>query len=294
MSEQAGARFQRLVSIMHTLRSPEGCAWDREQTLLSLRPFVLEETCELLDALDEGDMEALREELGDFLFEAVFLAELCAEAGHFTIADSIQAVTDKLIRRHPHVFTPDGEPLPKTAAITATGVKAQWDDIKAVERTEAGKPVKTTLSGIPRALPALQRADLLGRRAATAGFDWVKATDVLDKIDEEARELRQAVESGGATSAEAEEELGDLFFAIANLARKMGLDSEAALRRANDKFQDRFEAMEHAITAEGGAIRDLPFEDLDARWNVAKQAVHRVHGNTKDTKSTKVHTKNDR
>src|SRR5690606_13173058 len=125
--------------------------------------------------------------------------------------------------------------------------KAQWDDIKAVERTEAGKPVRTTLSGIPRALPALRRADLLGRRAAAAGFDWVNATDVLDKIDEEARELRQAVESGGATSAEAEEELGDLFFAIANLARKMGIDSEAALRRANDKFQDRFEAMERAI-----------------------------------------------
>lgn len=285
MSEQAGARFQRLVSIMHTLRGPDGCPWDREQTLRSLRPFVLEETCELLDALDEDDMPALREELGDFLFEAVFLAEVCAEAGHFTIADSIQAVTDKLIRRHPHVFTPEGEPLPKAASITATGVKAQWDDIKTAERAEAGRPVRTTLSGVPRALPALQRADQLGRRAAAAGFDWVQAADVLDKIDEEARELREAVASRSASSAEAEEELGDLFFAIANLARKMGIDSEQALRKANDKFQARFEVMERALAAEGRAIEDLPFEDLDARWNAAKQAVHPVHGGTKDTKA---------
>ena len=271
MSQQAGARFDRLVSIMHTLRGPDGCPWDREQTLASLRPFVLEETCELLDALDEGDMKALEEELGDFLFEAVFLAELCAEAGHFTIADSIQAVTDKLVRRHPHVFTPEGDPLPKNTTITSSGVKAQWDDIKSVERKGAGKPVKTTLSGIPRALPALQRADLLGRKVAAVGFDWEKATDVLDKIDEETRELRQAVEQGGLTSSEAEEELGDLLFAITNLARKMGIHSETALRKANDKFQGRFEAMEHAITADGHAIRDLSFEDLDARWRAAKE-----------------------
>jgi MazG family protein len=286
MSQQAGARFDRLVSIMHTLRGPDGCPWDREQTLASLRPFVLEETCELLDALDEGDMEALEEELGDFLFEAVFLAELCAEAGHFTIADSIQAVTDKLIRRHPHVFTPEGDPLPKNTTITSSGVKAQWDDIKAVERTEAGKPNRAALSGIPRALPALQRADLLGKKAAAVGFDWVRSSDVLDKIDEETRELRQAVEQGGLTSAEAEEELGDLFFAIANLARKMGIHSETALRKANDKFQDRFETMERAIGAERRAIKDLSFEDLDARWNAAKETT-KTRRDTKDgTKTT--------
>src|SRR6187200_1419977 len=166
MSHSAGARFDRLVWIMHTLRGPDGCPWDREQTLASLRPFVLEETCELLDALDDGDMPALKEELGDFLFEAVFLAELCAEAGHFTIADSIQAVVDKLIRRHPHVFTADGEPLPKNTVITAGGVKAQWDEIKKTEQATAGKPAKTTLGGIPRSLPALLRADQLSRKAA--------------------------------------------------------------------------------------------------------------------------------
>ena len=272
MPDSAGARLDRLVAIMHTLRGADGCPWDREQTLQTLRPFVLEETCELLDALDAGDMPGLREELGDFVFEAVFLAELCAEAGHFTIADSLQAVIDKLIRRHPHVFTPDGQPLPKNTPITATGVKAQWDDIKAEERSSAGKPRKATLSGIPRALPALLRADQLGRKAAATGFDWVKAEDVLDKIDEEVRELREAVTAGGATSSEAEEEMGDLLFSIANFARKMGIAPEAALSRACDKFQDRFETMERAITAEGQAISDLSFGELDHRWTVAKDA----------------------
>jgi MazG family protein len=273
MPDSPGARFDRLVDIMHHLRGPDGCPWDREQTLQSLRPFVLEETCELLDALDAHDMPALREELGDFLFEAVFLAELCAEDGHFTIADSIQAVVDKLVRRHPHVFTPDGELLPKTASITASGVKAQWDDIKAEERTSAGRPQKPTLGGIPRALPALLRADQLGQKAAATGFDWTQPLDVLDKIEEEVRELRQAVSEGGIGSAEVEEELGDLLFAIANFARKLDVAPETALAGACDKFQARFETMESSLRAEGHAIRELSFEELDARWSAAKKTV---------------------
>jgi nucleoside triphosphate diphosphatase len=284
MSPPAGARFDRLVEIMHLLRGPDGCPWDREQTLRSLRPFVLEETCELLDALDAGDMHALKEELGDFVFEAVFLAELCAEAGHFTIADSVQSVIDKLIRRHPHVFTPEGEPLPKNTVITAGGVKAQWDEIKKTEQATAGKPAKTTLAGIPRALPALLRADTLSHKAAGVGFDWQQATDVLDKIDEEVRELREAVTNRGMTSEEAEEELGDVLFAIANLARKLGIASETALRKANDKFQARFEHMEHTAAREGATLRDFSPADLDARWNRAKSAT----GNTKDTKGTRI------
>jgi len=272
MADSAGARFDRLVEIMHTLRGPEGCPWDREQTLQTLRPFVLEETCELLDAIDAGDMASTREELGDVVFEAVFLAELCAEERHFTIADSVQAVIDKLIRRHPHVFTPDGHPLPKNTTITATGVKAQWNDIKADERLEAGKPHRATLDGVPRALPALLRADQLGCRAAATGFDWPRAADVLDKIDEEARELREAVTGDGATSATAEEELGDLLFAMANLARKLGIAPETALRRACDKFQDRFESMEHGILNEGQTIDALSLDELDRRWNLAKAA----------------------
>ena len=286
MSPPAGARFDRLVEIMHLLRGPDGCPWDREQTLQSLRPFVLEETCELLDALDAGDMNALREELGDFVFEAVFLAELCAEAGHFTIADSIQSVVDKLIRRHPHVFTADGEPLPKNTVITAGGVKAQWDEIKKTEQATAGKPAKTTLGGIPRSLPALLRADQLSRKAAGVGFDWQQATDVLDKIDEEVRELRDAVTNRGMASEEAEEELGDLLFAIANLARKLGIAPETALRKANDKFQSRFEHMERTATLEGAALRDLSPADLDARWNRAKRDHEGAKGTKDGTKAT--------
>ena len=277
MSLSAGARLDRLVSIMHLLRGPDGCPWDREQTLQSLRPFVLEETCELLDAIDSHDLVALKEELGDFLFEAVFLAELCAEAGHFAIGDSIQSVTDKLIRRHPHVFTSQGDPLPKNSTITASGVKAQWDDIKKDEQAAAGKPDKTTLSGIPRSLPALMRADQLSRRAASVGFDWQRADDVLDKIAEEVAELRDAVGTLGPSSDAAEEELGDLLFAIANLARKMGIAPEQALRRANDKFQDRFEDMERTARVDGVRLQDQGFDQLDARWNAAK-------ANTKNTK----------
>jgi MazG family protein len=271
MSGSAGARFERLVEIMRTLRGPDGCAWDREQTLASLRPFVLEETYELIDAIDSGDMRALREELGDFLFEAVFLAQIASEAGAFTIGDAADAVADKLVGRHPHVFTPEGHPLADgPTRLTPVEVKQQWEQLKAAERRAASKPQATTLSGIPRALPALLRAHQLGTRAARVGFDWVKAEDVLDKIDEETRELRGAVATLGHGSPEAEEELGDLLFAIVNLARKMGIDAESALRKANDKFQGRFETMEQSAGAAGRPLRDMSAVELDAAWTAAK------------------------
>jgi MazG family protein len=277
MSQPAGARLDRLMEIMHILRGPDGCPWDREQTLRSLRPFVIEETSELLDALDAGDMDGLREELGDVVFEAVFLAELCAEAGHFALGDALQAAIDKLIRRHPHVFTPEGDRLPPNTEITATGVKAQWDDIKNDERQTAGKPRKTILGGVPRALPALLRAETIGRKVSAVGFDWSNPVDVLDKVDEEVGELREALATGGPTAPETEEELGDLFFALANLTRKMGLSPEAVLRQANDKFQDRFELMEQTAFDEGHALGDLAFDDLDRRWNEAKALVKARH-----------------
>ncbi len=276
MSELAGARFEQLVGIMRTLRSPGGCAWDRQQTVRTLRPFVLEETYELLDALDRGDDDALAAELGDFLFEAVFLAQICEEEGRFTIADSIKAVSDKLIRRHPHVFATDG-----AAALNPGQVKEQWEDIKAKERKDAPAGNTTVLSGVPRSMPSLLRAYELSTRAATVGFDWVKAEDVLDKIDEEARELRQAVAQQGASSAEAEEELGDLLFAVANLARKMGIEPEAALRIANDKFQRRFDDVERQVTDAGQRLRDLSLEQLEAHWQQAKRTLA-----TKITKNT--------
>ncbi|HXG88597.1 MAG TPA: nucleoside triphosphate pyrophosphohydrolase [Vicinamibacterales bacterium] len=271
MTDSAGARFDRLLGIMQTLRSPDGCPWDREQTLQTLRPFVLEETYELLDALDRNDLKALREELGDFLFEAVFLARIAEEDGHFTIGDSIQAITDKLIRRHPHVFTAEGQPLAHAGdAITSGTVKEKWEDIKAQERKTAKAPEKTILSGVPRTLPALLRAFELSTRAATVGFDWVKTDDVLAKIDEEVAELRAVVAEEQADPKRLEEEFGDLLFAVANLGRKMGLEPEAALRVANDKFQRRFDAVERRVTAQGQAVKDLSLSVLETHWEAVK------------------------
>jgi ATP diphosphatase len=271
MSERPGARFDRLVEVMRTLRSPEGCPWDREQTLSSLRPYVLEETYELLDALDRGDVEALREELGDFLYEAVFLAQISEEEGHFAIGDAVQAIIDKLVRRHPHVFTADGVPLAKARqSITSTEVVEKWEDLKARERTATAKPEKTILSGVPKTLPSLLRAYELSARAAAVGFDWERAADVIEKIEEEVRELREAATAATADAAHVEEEMGDLFFALANLARKMGIEPEAALRRANDKFQRRFTALETQVAAEGKQMRGLGLQELEAYWQSVK------------------------
>jgi MazG family protein len=266
MSELAGARFQQLVGIMRTLRSEHGCAWDRQQTLKTLRPFVLQETYELLDALDRDDYHALEHELGDFLFEAVFLAQICEEEGRFSIADSIKSIADKLVRRHPHIFDAEGK-----TSLTPRQVKEQWEDIKARERKDAGEAAKTVLSGVPRSMPSLLRAYELSTRAAMVGFDWVAPDDVIDKAEEELRELRQAVSEKGKTSREAEEEFGDLLFSLVNVARKLGIEPEAALRAANDKFQRRFDDVERQVTADGHKVRDLTLDQLEARWRVAKQ-----------------------
>jgi MazG family protein len=268
MSHNAGERFEQLVGIMRTLRSEHGCAWDRQLTLKTLRPFVLEETYELLDALDRGDHDGLKHELGDFLFEAVFLAQICEEEGRFSIADSIASVADKLIRRHPHIFDPDGK-----ASLTPKQVKQQWEEIKAKERTDAGEPEKTVLSGVPRSMPSLLRAYELSTRAAQVGFDWVATGDVIDKAEEEIRELREAVAAGGGTSAEAEEEFGDLLFSLVNVARKLGIEPEAALRVANDKVQRRFDDLERQVTASGKRFRDLTLDQLEEHWQQAKTRV---------------------
>src|SRR6266446_4222320 len=212
---RAAREFARLIEIMATLRAPDGCPWDREQTIDSLKPFVLEESYEVLEAIDRHDHDTLREELGDFVFEAVFLAQLEAEAGHFTIADSIQSIADKLVRRHPHVFKRDeGE-----ASLDSAGqVRARWEEIKAQER-DASPKSKTLLSGIAPALPALLRAYHIGTRAASVGFDWTTPGDIVDKIQEEVDELREVVsKSGGIDQERAEEEMGDLLFSIAQLS----------------------------------------------------------------------------
>ena len=266
MSNTATA-FVRLVEIMATLRSPNGCPWDREQTIDTLKPFVLEETYEVLEAIDRHDHAALCEELGDFLFEAVFLAQLEAEAGRFTIADSLQSVADKLVRRHPHVFARE----PGEAALESAGqVRARWEEIKAQERGDRGR-TKTLLGGVPSTLPSLLRAYQIGMRAASVGFDWTRAGEVVDKIQEEVDELREV--AGGDTPMDpdrAEEEMGDLLFAIANLSRKLGIEPETALRKANEKFTARFTSMEGAIAASGRVMRTMTLEELEREWQRAK------------------------
>jgi MazG family protein len=272
MAETAGARFDRLVEIMRALRAPDGCPWDREQTIASLRPFVLEETYELLEAIEHGTPDNLREELGDYLYEAVFLAQISEEAGAFTIADAIDVICEKLVRRHPHVFArADGD-----HAMTSDQVVERWETMKARERAASAERdgpsrPKTTLSGVPKTLPSLLRAYEISARAAAVGFDWARPADVLDKIEEEVAEVRQEVESGAIGQlSRAEEEMGDLLFAITNLSRKLGIEPEAALRRANEKFTARFDAMERAFTERGKPLGDATLEEMEAEWQRVK------------------------
>jgi MazG family protein len=264
--------FDRLVDIMATLRSPGGCPWDREQTIDTLKPFVLEETYEVLDAIDRRDHGALAEELGDFMLQAVFLAQLEAEAGHFTIADALTAISEKLVRRHPHVFKRDeGE-----AALESAGqVRTRWEEIKAQERSASNERTaeKTLLSGIPASLPALLRAYQIGLRAASVHFDWSRVDDVVEKIQEEVNEIREVVVDHQALDHDrVEEEMGDLLFAIAQLARQLRIDPETALRKANDKFTKRFTTMERAIGDSGRRMHELPLETLESEWQKTKQA----------------------
>lgn len=270
---RAAAEFTRLVEIMATLRGPDGCPWDREQTIDTLKPFVLEETYEVLEAIDQHDHGALCEELGDFVFEAVFLAQLESEAGRFTIADSVQHVADKLVRRHPHVFKrAEGEP----ALDSAGQVRTRWEEIKAQEKAARGETSarpKTLLSGIAPVLPALLRAYHIGVRAASVGFDWAKTTDVVDKIEEEVAELREVIDAPGARDhTRAEEEMGDLLFSIVQLARQLGIEPETALRKANGKFTKRFTAMETAIGASGRTMGSMGLQELEEEWQKVKSA----------------------
>ena len=267
--------FFRLVEIMATLRSPEGCPWDRQQTIDSLKPFVLEETYEVLEAIDRHDHAALCEELGDFLFEAVFLAQLESEAGHFTIADSLRSITEKLVRRHPHVFA---RAAGETPLESADAVVTRWEEIKAKERGGSGNAVKrkTLLGGVPATLPALLRAYEIGLRAKSVGFDWTRVDDVIAKIQEEVDELREAIARAAVSGPPAdarehiEEEMGDLLFTMAHLARQLGLEPETALRKANDKFTRRFETMESAVETSGRRMSEMSLDDLEAEWQRAK------------------------
>src|SRR5688572_21637916 len=262
MASDAGSAFQALVDIMARLRGPQGCPWDREQTLDSLRAFVLEETHEVLDAIDRADTAALEGEIGDLIFEGVFLAQICADAGHFTVADSLKSIAAKLVRRHPHIFDPGGRPLD-----TPGEVHQQWEQIKAREQADAGER-RAVLAGLPKALPSLLRAYEIGTRVAAVGFDWSRTDDVVDKIEEEVAELRAAVSSEGQTRSE--EEMGDLLFSIANLSRKLGIDPESALRQANEKFTKRFTALEERLHAQGRSVHDATLDEMEREWALVK------------------------
>jgi ATP diphosphatase len=267
-----GEAFEKLVAVMRTLRSPDGCPWDRDQTLESLTHFVLEEAHEVVDAVERGDMDALREEVGDHIFEGVFLAQVASESGHFTVDDALRTVVEKLLRRHPHVFQENGEVHDGTSRQRAPSAEAaldRWNAQKAQERAERGEQ-PSALGSIPKGLPALLRAYKIGKRAAAAGFEWSTTKDVLAKIEEEVAELRDTLEAEPDNRARAEEEMGDLFFAIANLSRRLDIEPETALRKANEKFTKRFGRMEANIHASGRTLEASTLDEMDAEWERIK------------------------
>ncbi len=256
--EERIGEFQSLIGIVARLRGPGGCPWDAEQTHESLKRNLLEECYETLEAIDGGQPPELAEELGDILVQVVFHADIARAAGDFDIADVLTAINRKLIRRHPHVFG-DG------SAADARQVERNWEQLKAAERRQAGKPEPSAMDSVPAALPALTGSQLIQDRAARFGFDWDDAGGVLDKLVEEIDEFRAA-----ATPAERVDEFGDILFAIVNLARWSGIQAEDALRQANAKFSSRYRMMERLAVERGLDFTALPLEDKEALWQEAK------------------------
>ncbi len=257
----AGAKFQRLVEIMARLRAPGGCPWDREQTFESIKPYTLQETYEVLDAIERRDWDDLCSELGDFILQAVFFAEMAAEEKRFDIGDALDAINEKLVRRHPHVFADE-------SAETGDQVLKRWDEIKAEERKSKAEAPQGLLAPVPRALPALVEAQQITSRAARVGFDWRNIGEVFAKLDEERAEFSEACERG--SQDQIEDELGDLLFVIVNLARFVKVDPEQALRRTNAKFRQRFGHVERRVEAQGKTVTGTPIEELEALWQEAK------------------------
>ena len=261
--------LEELLQIMRTLRDERsGCPWDRAQTFASIAPSTLEEAYEVVDAIERGDTAHLKDELGDLLFQVVFHAQMAQERDQFSFDDVASAICAKLIRRHPHVFAAAPQP-------TVAQQSLYWEAIKAEERAAAaGDKPGSQLDGVPRALPALIRAVKLSKRAARVGFDWDLPDQTAAKVEEELQEVLQAIRENPDTtpSQNVFEEVGDLLFAVANLARKLDVDAESALRAANSKFERRFRHMEQAACGLGAAVAELPLERLEALWNAAKRA----------------------
>jgi len=243
----SGEKFERLLGIMARLRAPGGCPWDREQTIQTLRPYLIEEAYEVLDAIEREDWEHLPEELGDLQLQIVFQAQLASEEGSFSIDDVLDRISEKLIRRHPHVF--DTESIE-----TAGGVVKRWEEIKAEERAGQGEP-ESILDSVPRSQPAMLEALDVSKKAAKVGFEWSDLSQVLAKLQEEIGELAEAEQSGDRDHVE--DELGDLFFVAVNIARTLKLNPELALRRSNRKFRSRFGYIERGLAAQGKSLEEL-------------------------------------
>lgn len=261
---RSGDPIEDLIELMRRLRSPkDGCPWDIEQTFETIAPYTIEEAYEVSDAIQRGDISELKEELGDLFLQVVFHSQIAKDEGHFDIRDVAQAIVDKMVRRHPHVF--GGVLIENADAQTSA-----WETMKAEERATKGGPDETpsALEGVAIALPALMRAEKLLKRAARTGFDWPDISQVVDKLHEELEELSNAQKS--ANYQDVEEEMGDVLFVVANLARKHGVDPEVALRRANDKFENRFRLMEQFATNDGSDFSDLSLEDMERLWKRAK------------------------
>ena len=256
---ESGSSFEEFQDVVAHLRAPEGCPWDREQTHLSLRPYLLEETYEVLTALDEEDQDALSEELGDLLLQVVLHAQIASEYGEFTMVDVLKGIQEKLIRRHPHVFG-DLDIDDKDRVLQ------NWEKLKSVERNEDEKGTNGVLEGVSGALPALVQAQTYQERVNRVGFDWPDVQGVFEKIEEEKMEVMRA-----ETSFEKESEIGDLLFAVVNLARWLNIDAESALRSANIRFRKRFEDLEMQVRGQGRDVSNLTLDELDELWNAAKK-----------------------
>ncbi len=274
-----GKEFDELVQLMARLRAPDGCPWDRKQTHASLKPYLLEETYEVLETIDEGDVLNLKEELGDLLLQIVFHAQIGTETGTFTIQEVITLLADKLVRRHPHVFGQAGE---GTEPLDAEQVYSRWEEIKRVERNQPGRE-GSALDGVPKNLPALLRAYQVQGRASRVGFDWPHTSagfeQLCGKIDEEVMELRQARadredstnrDGQAQRDARVEEELGDVLFSLVNLARSLKVNPEDALRKAVNRFTTRFHYIESQAAGSGRKFADMSLSEMDRLWEEAK------------------------
>jgi len=268
-NSSTGAKFERLVEIMATLRGPNGCPWDKQQDFNSLKPMLVEEVYEVLEAIEDKNFDGLSEELGDLLLHVVFHAELGKESGQFDINTVLEKISDKLVRRHPHVFGDETASSPEEVIKNWEAIKAQEKAAKLKNRTPEQRSL---LEGIPSKLPAIHEAHQISSRAARVGFDWPDVEGIFEKLQEEVRELREVIaERGdGDRRDRLEDEIGDMLFVIVNIARYLKIDSESALKRANRKFKSRFQYMESELAKQGKSVEQVSLDEMEALWQKAK------------------------